>query len=247
MSAGIKNSVFAEKEKTFEGGEESLLRDLAEYSFEAYSELKNDPIFLDYLENVSPLKYFAKANIGSRPAKRGDASSKLTLKSLRAIPFVGAWSQMKQNVPGFYGVGSSIQQMDDQGKLEKISELYNENAFFKALVDNCEMSMQKTFFPLTAHLAQDPIYGDFWRKIKDEYERTRKYIAIITGRDSFMADFPVARESVQMREKIVLPLTTIQQYALTKIRKGGSEFSESHEKLIVRCSFGIINAGRNSA
>ena len=247
LSAGINNAIFAEKENTFEGEEEVLIGKLADFSFAAYSELKNDPVFIEYLENVSPLQYFAKANIGSRPSKRGGAASKLTLKSLRAIPFVGAWSQMKQNVPGFYGVGSAIEEIDRQGKLNDVTNLYENNPFFKALIDNSEMSMQKTFFPLTAHLRSDPVYGKFWHKIKDEFDRTSKYFAIITGRKSFMSDFPVARASVQMREKIVLPLTTIQQYALTKIREGNSELKEDYEKLVVRCSFGIINAGRNSA
>ena len=107
--------------------------------------------------------------------------------------------------------------------------------------------MQKTSFSLTGHLENDVVYGNFWKKIKNEYERTHKYLAVITEKESFMTDFPVARESVKMREKIMLPLTTIQQYALTRIRKSESELESNYEKLIVRCSFGIINAGRNSA
>ena len=247
LSAGIHSAIFTDQPATFSNEEETLLNDLAASAFEAYSDLKRDPVFIDYLEKVSPLKYFAKANIGSRPSKRGGASAQLTLKSLRAIPFVGAWSQMKQNVPGFYGVGKAIEKADSEGKLDDITALYKNNAFFKALIDNCEMAMQKTYFPLTQHLESDPTYGSFWCKIRDEYNRTSKYLGVITGKTSFMTDFPVARASVQMREKIVLPLTTIQQYALTKIREGNTELTENYEKLVVRCSFGIINAGRNSA
>ncbi len=247
INAGIYNTIFAEKENTFTASEEVLMKDLAKTSFAAYSELKNDPIFLDYLENVSPLKFYARTNIGSRPAKRGGASSKLTLDSLRAIPFVGAWSQMKQNVPGFYGVGSALDKMESEGKLYQITELYKNNPFFKALIDNCEMAMQKTNFSLTNHLENDKIYGKIWRKIYYEYKLCEKYLAVITQKSTFMTDFPVAQQSVRMREKIVLPLTTIQQYALTKIREDNTDLKESYEKIIVRCSFGIINAGRNSA
>jgi phosphoenolpyruvate carboxylase len=247
LNAGIYNSIFTAKENTFGEDEEALMKDLAKTSFAAYSELKNDPIFLDYLENVSPLKFYARTNIGSRPAKRGGASSKLTLDSLRAIPFVGAWSQMKQNVPGFYGVGSALQEMEKNGKLNEITDLYKNNPFFKALIDNCEMAMQKTFFPLTKHLQTDKTYGRLWQKIYDEYELCYKFLGIITQKTTFMTDFPVAQASVQMREKIVLPLTTIQQYALTKIREDKTDLRSAYEKLVVRCSFGIINAGRNSA
>lgn len=247
LNAGIYNSILSKKESTFTDDEETLMKTLAETSFSAYSELKNDPAFLEYLEKVSPLKFYARTNIGSRPAKRGGASSKLTLNTLRAIPFVGAWSQMKQNVPGFYGVGTALGEMEKSGKLAEVTALYKNNPFFKALIDNCEMAMQKTYFPLTGHLESDETYGELWRKIHKEYELCYKYLGIITEKPTFMTDFPVAQQSVQMREKIVLPLTTIQQYALTKIRENETDLKSAYEKLVVRCSFGIINAGRNSA
>jgi phosphoenolpyruvate carboxylase len=247
IHAGIYNQIFESRKETFSENEQELMQELADVSFAAYSELKNQSAFLEYLENVSPLKFYAKTNIGSRPAKRGGASGKLTLDSLRAIPFVGAWSQMKQNVPGFYGVGTALKEMDEKGKLDEVTELYRTNNFFKALIDNCEMAMQKTFFPLTRHLQNDETYGNLWQQIYDEYQLCYKLLGIITEKETFMTDFPVASRSIQMREKIVLPLTTIQQYALTKIRRDETELNDSYEKLIVRCSFGIINAGRNSA
>ncbi|NNE99227.1 MAG: phosphoenolpyruvate carboxylase [Pyrinomonadaceae bacterium] len=247
LSAGIYNSILEKKEKTFSSDEEVLMGELAGKSYETYCELKNDPAFLDYLENVSPLKFYARTNIGSRPARRGGASSKLTLDSLRAIPFVGAWSQMKQNVPGFYGVGSALKEMESRGRLDQVTQLYKNNPFFRALIDNSEMAMQKTFFPLTQHLKDDKTFGKIWQKIKDEYDIAHKYLAMITEKPTFMTDAPVSQKSVKMREGIVLPLTTIQQHALTKIRTGDTELKEEYEKLIVRCSFGIINAGRNSA
>ncbi len=247
LSAGVYSSIFTRQEETFDPAGEELMADLAAFSFTAYSQLKNDPAFLEYLANVSPLKYFGRTNIGSRPAKRGGAANKLTLDSLRAIPFVSAWSQIKQNVPGFYGVGSAISRLDEDGKLEKVAQLYDRNPFFKALIDNCEMAMQKTFLPLTSHLENDELYGRIWRKIRDEFELTLKYLAKITSRPSFMTEFPVSRQSVIMREQIVLPLTTIQQYALTMIRKSEPKLRPTYESLVIRCSFGIINAGRNSA
>ncbi len=247
LNAGIYNAVFSEPAPTMNSGQEQLLGSLASSSYAAYCELKNDDEFLDYLENATPLKYYAMANIGSRPAKRGGKDAKLTLDSLRAIPFVGAWSQMKQNVPGFYGVGAALEIAEKNGELDSVTRLYRENHYFKALIDNCEMAMQKSFMPLTAHLSNDKRFGGIWRKINKEYERCGKYLGIITENPAFMTDFPVSQQSVRMREKIVLPLTTIQQYALDKIRTDASENTHAYEKLVVRCSFGIINAGRNSA
>ncbi len=251
LHAGTYNQLFSPQTGTFTREEETLLETLAESSLRAYEDLKNDPLFLEYLSHVSPLRFYAETNIGSRPTKRG-GSSKLTLKDLRAIPFVGAWSQLKQNVPGFYGVGAALAAIDDEGRLIDVASLYGHNAFFKALIDNCEMAMQKSFFPLTAYLADHPIYGGVWKKIHGEFELCKKYLALISGKTDLMSDFPVERQSVQTRERIVLPLTTIQQYSIAQIRGiEESDFDSKrrsvYEKLIMRCSFGIINAGRNSA
>ena len=248
LHAGIHNDLFAPKEATFTEREEKLMTSLADHSFAEYDELKNHPNFLDYLSAVSPLRFYAEANIGSRPSKRGDG--KLTLKDLRAIPFVGAWSQIKQNVPGFYGVGSALQRMD--ADIEEIAAMYHANGFFKALIDNCEMAMQKSYFPLTAFLAKHPVYGEIWRKIHDEFKLTLRYVTKISGTKELMSDLPVEQQSVRTRERIVLPLVAIQQYALTKIRKSEENDEDAaersvYEKLVIRCSFGIINAGRNSA
>lgn len=244
LHAGVYNDIFAPRNATFTAREEDLLSRLADHSFAAYDTLKSHADFLEYLSAVSPLRFYAETNIGSRPSKRG--TGKLALKDLRAIPFVGAWSQIKQNVPGFYGVGSALAKMD--ASIDEIAEMYHSNGFFKALIDNSEMAMQKTFLPLTAYLEHHPNYGPVWRMIRDEYDLTRKYLTRISGTKELMSDLPVEQQSVRTRERIVLPLLAIQQYALAKIRDDQSAENQAiYEKLVIRCSFGIINAGRNSA
>ena len=103
-----------------------IMNELAELGFEAYSNFKEDPKFIDYLEDVSVLQYYGKTNIGSRPSKRKSAA-KLSLSDLRAIPFVGAWTQMKQNVPGFYGVGAALKKYEDEGNLDKVKDFYKKS------------------------------------------------------------------------------------------------------------------------
>ena len=248
LHAGIYNHIFNNKQNTFTDEEELLMQKLAEESYAAYRELKNHPAFLDYLLQASPLRFYSETNIGSRPSKRGD-SDKFELKDLRAIPFVGAWSQLKQNVPGYYGVGSALQKLEADGMLEEVTAMYKNNAFFKALTDNCEMAMQKSFFPLTHFLSAHSVFGKLWNKIYVEFNLTRHYLLLISGKSDLMNDYPVEKQSIQMRERIMLPLTTIQQYALIKNRELNEPSSETksvYEKLILRCSFGIINAGRNS-
>jgi len=251
LNAGISNDLFSNKDITLSHKEEVLLQELSEISYLSYKSLKDHPYLADYLLQVSPLRFYSETNIGSRPAKRGAASG-LSLKDLRAIPFAGSWSQLKQNVTGYFGVGSALKEMEKKGKLLELQKLYHQSMFFKTLLDNCEMAMMKSFFPLTAYLAEHRQFGAIWEMIRDEYELTKEYLQKITGETGLMADYPVEQLSIQTRERIVLPLVTIQQYALTKIRELDEQLvqapvKETYEKLVMRCSFGIINAGRNSA
>ena len=250
IHAGISNDLFSKRHITLQPEEEALLQEMADYSFESYSALKNHPEFMDYLIEISPLKYYSETNIGSRPTKRG--SGKLNMADLRAIPFVGSWSQLKQNVTGYYGVGAALQKMDDEGKMNSLKALYQNSLFFRTLIDNCEMAMKKCFFPLTEYLSRDEKFSEIWNMIYQEYVITQKFLFKLTGNNELMADYAVEQSSINLREKIVLPLVTIQQYAMANIREIENEqikdsLKETYEKLVMRCSFGIINAGRNSA
>jgi phosphoenolpyruvate carboxylase len=251
LHAGISNDLFSSMEITLTEKEEKLLEEMANESYKAYRALKTHPYFLQYLSEVSPLQFYSETNIASRPSKRS-SSSRLELKDLRAIPYVGSWSQLKQNVTGYYGVGKALQAMDHSGKWNDVKSLYQNSLFVKTLIDNCEMAMKKCFFPLTEHFSRHPVFGEIWNMIHDEYELTQKYIFKLSGKHELMADYPVEQLSIQMRERIVLPLGTIQQYAITKYRQlesamSNSPMKETYEKLIIRTSFGIINAARNSA
>lgn len=251
LHAGMYNDLLHPRKGTLTPEEEELLQELASAGYKAYKDLKEHPAFLDYLAHASPLRWYSETNIGSRPAKRS-GGKRLSLSDLRAIPYVASWSQMKQNVTGYYGVGYALETLEKAGKWSEVRSLYQHSSFFKTLIDNCEMAMLKSYFPLTAYLAGDPTYGEVWNKVYEEYERARSYVFKLSGKQELMADYPVEQLSIQMRERIVLPLTTIQQYAMARIRgieegKAPSALKEEFEKLVIRCSFGIINAGRNSA
>lgn len=251
INAGISNELFASRKTLLTKEEEELFQHLADESYAAFQVLKFDPQFLEYLNYASPLRYYAATNIGSRPSKR-KANARLSLDSLRAVPYVGSWSQLKQNVPGYYGVGSALEKLEKQGKWNAVKKLYKNSLFFKTLMDNCEMSMKKSFFPLTEFLSRHPDYGTLWKMLHAEFEKTKRYILKLSGNKDLMDNYPIDQQSIQMRERIVLPLATIQQYALTQLRENHKPEEEStlktvYEKLVIRCSFGLINAGRNSA
>ena len=100
LSAGVSHELFSDARLQMSAQDRLILEELGNISYTSYQQLKEDPLFLPYLQKFSPLNYYSKSNIASRPAKRG-AGNTLKFEDLRAIPFVGSWSQMKQNVPGF--------------------------------------------------------------------------------------------------------------------------------------------------
>jgi len=250
LHAGISSNLSQHKKPTLNTTEEALLATVAEDSYNAYVNLKTHPQFLDYLLNISPLKYYADTNIGSRPAKRNN-DSKFSLDDLRAIPYVGAWTQLKQNVTGYYGVGTALLKAQQNGDWQALQRLYNHSLYFRTLIDNSEMTMRKSFMPLTAYLKHHTVYGEIWNMINDEFELTKKMILALSNSKELMENNAAGQESINVRERIVLPLTTIQQYSLNALRTAAETNNDLHEKadyekLVMRCSFGIINAGRNS-
>jgi phosphoenolpyruvate carboxylase len=249
LSAGIENDVFKSKKNHLLDLEKDLLESLAEAGHKAYLALKHHPKFVPYLEKITPLSYFGDTNIGSRPVKRNQGDS-LKFEDLRAIPFVGSWAQMKQNIPGFYGVGSALQQLKKDGKMKEVKALYNQSLFFRTLLANSMMSLTKTYYPATAYIGKDKEFGDFWKIMHNEYKLSVKMILEVSGLAELMDNNPVNRDSVKLRERIVLPLITIQQYALQQLRNMAApdkQFEKQYRKLVLRCMFGIINAARNSA
>ena len=252
LSAGVTNQVFSKEKNELTTEETQILTQLADLGYEKYLNFKNHPKFIPYLEKMSTLKYYSKTNIGSRPSKRSKSES-LDFADLRAIPFVGSWSQLKQNVPGFFGVGTALKHFEDTNQWDKVSDLYHNSLFFKTLLENSMMSLAKSFLPLTAYMRNDPEFGEFWQIIYDEFSETKRMLLKIAGHKTLMENYPDGIASIQIRERIVLPLLTIQQYALLRINElnkdavKNEELIKVYEKIVTRSLFGNTNASRNSA
>lgn len=244
LTAGLENEIFPQDKINLKDWERELLNELANISYQKYKALKDHPLFVPYLEEVSTLKYYGRTNIGSRPSKRNNGQ--LVFEDLRAIPFVGSWSLLKQNVPGYFGVGTALQKIKEENRLDELKRLYKESMFFKTLIQNSMMSMSKTYFPLTYYLRNDKVFGEFWQILYNEYVLSHEMLLEIADYKTLMEEEPLSRSSIKMRENIVLPLLTIQQYALQKIKEE-NQYKETYEKIVTRALFGNINASRNSA
>ncbi len=247
FTAGLENELFSVEKQGLNTAEKNILEEMAEHAYKAYLGFKNHPLFVPYLEKKTPLTFYGESNIGSRPSKRNDASG-LKFEDLRAIPFVGCWAQMKQNVPGFYGFGSGIKAFKDAGRLKEVKQLYQNSLFFRTLVENSMQSLSKADYKATHYLSEDEKYAPLWDMMHNEYLQTIELLLEISGQKELLEENEVSRESIQIREKIVLPLILIQQYALQKLEEAHTvEEADVCRKLIIRSMFGIINAARNSA
>ncbi|TWP24306.1 phosphoenolpyruvate carboxylase [Apibacter muscae] len=248
ITAGISNRVFENKQLILSPKDRYILDELSKISYKKYKELKDHPQFIAYLEERTTVEYYGKANIGSRPSKRKKDSSGLQFKDLRAIPFVGSWSQAKQNVPGYFGFGTAIQEFKEQGRLSELQDLYEHSLYFRTLVQNSMMSMIKCNFKLTSYMKDNDKFSDFWNILNEEFKLTYDLLLEVSKQKVLMEKEEINRMSVLCREKIMLPLLVIQQFALQKINETENDEDRIvYERMLVRTLFGIINASRNSA
>ena len=211
LTAGLSHGLSVRPITISEKSRQDIER-LGLLSYEKYTALKHHELFLPYLENKSTFKYYSDAKIGSRPAKRGN-KKKLELNDLRAISFVGSWSQLRQNVPGYFGIGTALKTLADEIGMAELQKLYKEVPFFKTLLLNSMMSMSKCYFELTAYTEKDTVYGKFWKILFDEYQLSKQMVLLVSNSRFLMEEEPISRRSIKIREDIVLPLLVIQQYA----------------------------------
>jgi phosphoenolpyruvate carboxylase len=247
INAGISAGVKEKHNVLLDKANYDTLEVMANDSYESFLALRKHPLFLPYLEALSPLSLLSKITISSRPVKRNSGEA-LKLEDLRAISFVTSWSQLKQNIPGFYGIGTALKNQEKAGNWDQVSKTYQQSGYFKTIIDNCMMSMSKSDFSITAYLANDKKFGEFWKTLHQEFELSKEMLLKLAGHEKLMENYPVEKRSIAVREKIILPLVLIQHYALEKLQHPLSdEMQQSYEKLAIRTVYGIVNAGRNLA
>ena len=247
INAGISSGVNRTHNVLLDAENHQTLETMANDSYQSFLALRQHPLFLSYLETLSPLSLLSKITISSRPVKRNSGEA-LKLEDLRAISFVTSWSQLKQNIPGFYGIGTALKNQETAGNWEQVSKTYQESGYFKTIIDNCMMSMSKSDFSITAYLANDKKFGKFWKMLHQEFELSKTMLLKLAGHQSLMENYPVEKKSIAVREKIILPLVLIQHFALEKLQHQLTDKQQqAFEKLAIRTVYGIVNAGRNLA
>jgi phosphoenolpyruvate carboxylase len=224
-------------------GAPELLSDLSERAYEAYRGLVwREPRFVEFLRQFTPVDELALFEIGSRPARRPEGEEYLT--SLRAIPWVFAWTQNRCILPAWYGCGTAFASVSAR----ELRRLYREWAFFRSLVGNLEMTLAKSSLEIAEGYLELVDENSLFGPIAEEHARTVDAVLAIVGTKELLDRHPVLQRSIRLRNPYVDPMNAIQVELLRRYRDPalGAEERERVRRPLLRSIAGIAAALRNT-
>jgi phosphoenolpyruvate carboxylase len=181
-----------------------------------------DPLFLELFTAATPVEEIASLPIGSRPSKRKAGG----LETLRAIPWVFAWTQNRAILPGWYGVGSALEAYaKEEGGAAMLKRMYREWPFFRTVIDNVTMVLAKSDMAIAGRYAKlaPASTKALWRRIQQEHRRTRKQVKRLTGELKLLDNNPSLQRSISLRNPYVDPMSFLQVELLKRKRQGQAE------------------------
>jgi phosphoenolpyruvate carboxylase len=215
----------------------TLIAALADRSRAAYRELVEDSRLVLFFRSFTPVDELALLNIGSRPSRRPEGAEYLA--SLRAIPWVFAWTQNRCLLPAWYGCGTAFASVDT-GELRA---LYREWPFFRTLVQNLEMTLAKSSMEIAAEYLELVDEPSLWEPISAEHARTVAAVLEIVEADELLARHPVVQRSIRLRNPYVDPMNAIQVSLLRRYRSGDADAVPPLLRSIAGISAGLRNTG----
>jgi len=227
-------------------GYDEVMDVVSKESRAAYRRLIDDPSLVDYFVTSTPVNELGAMNIGSRPAKRSTTGA--GLDALRAIPWVFGWTQSRQIVPGWFGIGSGLRAAREAGHDERLVTMARDWWFVRALLSNVEMTLAKTDLRIAGRYVERLVpeeHQHLFDVISEEYRVSVEEVTRLTGRTTLLGNHPVLARTLMVRDLYLEPLHAMQVELLARTRHDRAEDTARDRALLLTIN-GIAAGLRNT-